>query len=181
MSLAFKTILRAGIPRRSFALARFNSSAARKTPSSPIQQLYDLREIDRLTTSVGSEYSLAVGDMHGLLTTALSESSTGGNHPSPLLMRALPAPWLSSSSPDLESQASKDDSPDHQCDEHEAAPLGPRHMSESFTSFDLPLASDAALFDRYVNTSGGFSKYCPAFNSRSCNADCIHIRDGKAS
>ncbi|AAW42493.1 hypothetical protein CNBC1390 [Cryptococcus deneoformans B-3501A] len=137
MSLAFKTILRAGIPRRSFALARFNSSAARKTPSSPIQQLYDLREIDRLTTSVG-------------------KSSTGGNHPSPLLMRALPAPWLSSSSPDLESQASKDDSPDHQCDEHEAAPLGPRHMSESFTSFDLPLASDAALFDRYVNTSGGF-------------------------
>lgn len=71
-------------------------------------------------------------------------------------MRALPAPWLSSSSPDLESQASKDDIPNHRCDDHEAAPLGPKHMSESFTSFDLPLASDAALFDRYVNTSGGF-------------------------
>ncbi|OXB38575.1 thioesterase family protein [Cryptococcus neoformans] len=138
MSLAFKNCLRAGIPRRSFVLARFNSSAAPKTPSSPIQQLYDLREIDRLTTSVGKS------------------SPTGVNHPSPLLMRALPAPWLSSSSPDLESQASKDDIPNHRCDDHEAAPLGPKHMSESFTSFDLPLASDAALFDRYVNTSGGF-------------------------
>lgn len=119
-------------------MARFNSSAAPKTPSSPIQQLYDLREIDRLTTSVGKS------------------SPTGVNHPSPLLMRALPAPWLSSSSPDLESQASKDDIPNHRCDDHEAAPLEPKHMSESFTSFDLPLASDAALFDRYVNTSGGF-------------------------
>ncbi|AFR93723.1 thioesterase family protein [Cryptococcus neoformans C23] len=138
MSLAFKNCLRAGIPRRSFVLARFNSCAAPKTPSSPIQQLYDLREIDRLTTSVGKS------------------SPTGVNHPSPLLMRALPAPWLSSSSPDLESQASKDDIPNHRCDDHEAAPLGPKHMSESFTSFDLPLASDAALFDRYVNTSGGF-------------------------
>ncbi|OWZ54994.1 thioesterase [Cryptococcus neoformans c45] len=138
MSLAFKNCLRAGIPRRSFVLARFNSSAAPKTPSSPIQQLYDLREIDRLTTSVGKS------------------SPTGVNHPSPLLMRALPAPWLSSSSPDLESQASKDDIPNHRCGDHEAAPLGPKHMSESFTSFDLPLASDAALFDRYVNTSGGF-------------------------
>ncbi|OWT40916.1 thioesterase family protein [Cryptococcus neoformans] len=138
MSLAFKNCLRAGIPRRSFVLARFNSSAAPKTPSSPIQQLYDLREIDRLTTSVGKS------------------SPTGVNHPSPLLMRALPAPWLSSSSPDLESQASKDDIPNHRCDDHEAAPLEPKHMSESFTSFDLPLASDAALFDRYVNTSGGF-------------------------
>ncbi|OXC70916.1 hypothetical protein AYX13_00333 [Cryptococcus neoformans] len=138
MSLAFKNCLRSGIPRRSFVLARFNSSAAPKTPSSPIQQLYDLREIDRLTTSVGKS------------------SPTGVNHPSPLLMRALPAPWLSSSSPDLESQASKDDIPNHRCDDHEAAPLEPKHMSESFTSFDLPLASDAALFDRYVNTSGGF-------------------------
>ncbi|KIR56087.1 thioesterase [Cryptococcus gattii Ru294] len=137
MSLAFRTILRTSIPRRSLVLARFNSSTAPKVPSSPIQQLYDLREIDRLTTSVG-------------------KSSRGGNHPSPLLMRALPAPWLSSSSPDLESQASESETSLHQCDEHEAAPLGPKHMSESFTSFDLPLASDAALFDRYVNTSGGF-------------------------
>lgn len=69
MSLAFKNCLRAGIPRRSFVLARFNSSAAPKTPSSPIQQLYDLREIDRLTTSVGSEYSLVIGDVKGLLKT----------------------------------------------------------------------------------------------------------------
>lgn len=181
MSLAFRTILRTSIPRRSLVLARFNSSTAPKVPSSPIQQLYDLREIDRLTTSVGSGYPLFVPYIPELLIIALSESSRGGNHPSPLLMRALPAPWLSSSSPDLESQASESETSLHQCDEHEAAPLGPKHMSESFTSFDLPLASDAALFDRYVNTSGGFSEYCPAFDTRSYNSDWIHTRDGKAS
>jgi len=31
-------------------------------------------------------------------------------------------------------------------------------MSESFTSFDLPLKSDGTLFERYVNTSGGFRR-----------------------
>lgn len=35
----------------------------------------------------------------------------------------------------------------------------PRHMSESYTSFDLPLASDETLYDRYVNTSGGFREH----------------------
>ncbi|EIW72760.1 hypothetical protein TREMEDRAFT_36912 [Tremella mesenterica DSM 1558] len=34
--------------------------------------------------------------------------------------------------------------------------LRPKHMSESFTNFDLPLASDPKLYERYVNTSGGF-------------------------
>lgn len=34
----------------------------------------------------------------------------------------------------------------------------PKHMSESYTSFDLPLASDPELLDRYVNASGGFRK-----------------------
>lgn len=34
--------------------------------------------------------------------------------------------------------------------------LEPKHMSESFTSFDLPLKSDPELFQRYVNQMGGF-------------------------
>jgi hypothetical protein len=34
----------------------------------------------------------------------------------------------------------------------------PKHMSESYTSFDLPLKSDPELFQRYVNQQGGFSK-----------------------
>ena len=34
--------------------------------------------------------------------------------------------------------------------------LRPKHMSESFTSFDLPLASDPKLYELYVNASGGF-------------------------
>jgi acyl-coenzyme A thioesterase 9 len=28
-------------------------------------------------------------------------------------------------------------------------------MGESYTTFDLPLASDPALLERYVNTTGG--------------------------
>ena len=34
--------------------------------------------------------------------------------------------------------------------------LRPKHMSESYASFELPLASDAKLYERYVNASGGF-------------------------
>nr|XP_019014755.1 thioesterase [Kwoniella pini CBS 10737]OCF53536.1 thioesterase [Kwoniella pini CBS 10737] len=74
-------------------------------------------------------------------------------------MRALPAPWLSSHSPDLASQT---DSSAHDAGTKTLEPISeevllrPKHMSESFTSFDLPLASDAKLYERYVNTSGGF-------------------------
>jgi acyl-coenzyme A thioesterase 9 len=65
-------------------------------------------------------------------------------------------PWLSSSSPDLASDGHTR-SKDSELSEEEIAELArPRHMSESYTSFDLPLASDATLYDRYVNTSGGF-------------------------
>lgn len=35
----------------------------------------------------------------------------------------------------------------------------PKHMSESYTSFDLPLKSDPELYQRYVNQQGGFSTY----------------------
>lgn len=32
-------------------------------------------------------------------------------------------------------------------------------MSESYTSFDLPLKSDPELFQRYINQQGGFREY----------------------
>ncbi|WVO13142.1 hypothetical protein L204_100754 [Cryptococcus depauperatus] len=108
-------------------------------PSNPVKQLYNLREIDLLTSKIANSSPSTV------------------NHPSPLVMRALPAPWLTSASPNLSSQSSTDDvGPDPRFEELEREPLSPKHMSESFTSFDLPLASDAVLYDRYVNTSGGF-------------------------
>lgn len=37
--------------------------------------------------------------------------------------------------------------------------LKPRHMSESYTSFDLPLKSDPELLERYVNAMGGFREF----------------------
>ncbi|WRT63950.1 uncharacterized protein IL334_000877 [Kwoniella shivajii] len=124
--------------------ARYNSSfTTPETPPTPTpsQQLYTLNEIDKLTTSI-------------------AQSSTGPiHHLSPLVMRALPAPWLSSSSPDLASQGDTTSAEPHTQPEQpisEEELLRPRHMSESFTSFDLPLASDAKLYERYVNTSGGF-------------------------
>ncbi|ODO11920.1 hypothetical protein I350_00704 [Cryptococcus amylolentus CBS 6273] len=142
------SILRATIRPRPLhrAFTRHNSQlAARLAPSaisgsaSPIQQLYDLREIDKLTASVAKS------------------SPSNVNHPSPLVMRALPAPWLSASQPNLASQGSKDDlEVDAKSVEEAQKSLGPKHMSESYTTFDLPLASDAGLYDRYVNTSGGF-------------------------
>ncbi|KAK8865753.1 hypothetical protein IAR55_000900 [Kwoniella newhampshirensis] len=127
---------------RNVASARWNSSV-HVTPQSPtpVQQLYALREIDRLTTSIAKS---SPADM---------------KHPSPLVMRALPAPWLSSSSPDLASQGvtgSASNGTGASYTEMDDDALKPRHMSESFTSFDLPLASDKKLYERYVNTSGGF-------------------------
>jgi hypothetical protein len=65
-------------------------------------------------------------------------------------------PWLTTTSPNLASDA-KTSAKDSELSEEEKAELErPRHMSESYTSFDLQLASDATLYDRYVNTSGGF-------------------------
>nr|XP_019049001.1 thioesterase [Kwoniella bestiolae CBS 10118]OCF27931.1 thioesterase [Kwoniella bestiolae CBS 10118] len=126
------------------SMIRYNSSSAStsKTASpTPSQQLYTLNEIDKLTTSIAQSSS---GPIH---------------HPSPLVMRALPAPWLSSQSPDLASQGDTCSVDPHTSSAEpftEEELLRPRHMSESFTSFDLPLASDAKLYERYVNTSGGF-------------------------
>ncbi|WVF70751.1 hypothetical protein IAT40_005545 [Kwoniella sp. CBS 6097] len=128
--------------------ASSSSSSSSPTPT-PSQQLYTLNEIDKLTTSIAKS----------------SPQST--LHPSPLVMRAMPAPWLSSQSPNLASQGHTCTVPPRKNDgqrPHEEGKtendeedlLRPRHMSESFTSFDLPLASDPKLYERYVNASGGF-------------------------
>lgn len=74
-------------------------------------------------------------------------------------MRSYVVPWLSSSSPNLDmgqkqGQHSSSAAPQMTQAELEAM-LTPKHMSESYTSFDLPLASDPALLDKYVNASGG--------------------------
>ncbi|ORY21849.1 HotDog domain-containing protein [Naematelia encephala] len=70
-------------------------------------------------------------------------------------MRTFASPWLSSKNPDLGSQRDTHDLP--QLSEEERKELQrPKHMSESYTTFDLPLASDRALLDGYINTSGGF-------------------------
>ncbi|WWC86043.1 uncharacterized protein L201_000914 [Kwoniella dendrophila CBS 6074] len=125
---------------------RYNSSAVgRILDPTPKQELYTLSEIDKLTKSI-------------------SESSFGPvHHPSPLVMRALPAPWLSSHSPDLATQGGATPSTSIEESQTETLEpfseeelLKPKHMSESFTSFDLPLASDKTLYERYVNASGGF-------------------------
>jgi len=99
-----------------------------------------------------------------------AESSHTTFHPSPLAMRAHRIPWLSptgasdnpwltTTSPNLASDANLTAKDSKLSKEEEAELERPRHMSESYTSFDLPLASDATLYDRYVNTSGGFREF----------------------
>lgn len=68
-------------------------------------------------------------------------------------------PWLTTSSPNLASDAVKQVKEDKLSETELKELERPRHMSESYTSFDLPLASDETLYDRYVNTSGGFREY----------------------
>ena len=100
-------------------------------------------------------------------------SSPTASHPSPLSMRSLPTPWLSSQTPDLASPLSSTSEPSSRYStssyyiSEELA--RPKHMSESYTSFDLPLKSDRALLERYVNTSGGFSEFAPPIeNDTEC-------------
>ena len=75
-----------------------------------------------------------------------------------MTMRALPSPWLSSASPDLHSTIGSSTTAPvpslTEADEKEL--MRPKHMSESYTQFELPLASDPRLFERYVNAQGGF-------------------------
>lgn len=137
--------------------------------ASPGEHLVTLREIDRLVTSIArTSFFLSLLDHQSLCGL---ESSGNTYHPSPLAMRAHRIPWLSptgasdnpwltSSSPNLASNTIKQVKDDKLSDEEVEELERPRHMSESYTSFDLPLASDERLYDRYVNTSGGFRESC---------------------
>ncbi|KAL7423786.1 hypothetical protein Q5752_001370 [Cryptotrichosporon argae] len=141
------------------AARRAQTTAASQSPTSAptTKQLLTLHEIDRLLTSI-------------------ARSSSPSAASSPLVMRAHPVPWLSSASPDLDTSAPSEQAahatatptststssatatadPPARTEQDEDALLRPKHMSESYTSFTLPLASDAKLYERYVNTSGGF-------------------------
>ncbi len=77
-------------------------------------------------------------------------------------MRSLNIPWLSSKNPNLGSQPTTTDHHSEtqpMSDAEMAELLKPRHMSESYTSFDLPLKSDPELLERYVNAMGGFREF----------------------
>lgn len=82
-------------------------------------------------------------------------------------------PWLSASSPNLASDSVKQVKDEKLSDEELEELQRPRHMSESYTSFDLPLASDETLYDRYVNTSGGFREY-RSYSSGLAHSQCAN-------
>lgn len=98
-------------------------------------------------------------------------------------MRTHFVPWLSSQSPNLESQGHPPAETAHPqlSEEEKQALLKPKHMNESYTSFELPLASDPELLEKYVNTSGGFRE-CPRAVLRRWNEVALmRCRDGKAT
>lgn len=90
---------------------------------------------------MGSSEPFANANFPGVSTSQLS-------HPYPVLMKDS-RPWLSSRS---ESPISLET----ETKEFEDILSQPRRMADSFTTFELPVTSDPALFERYVNTSGGF-------------------------
>ncbi|ORX34204.1 HotDog domain-containing protein [Kockovaella imperatae] len=113
------------------------SSSGSFQPATPGQQLLTLRTLDSLVTTIAKS---AVNSPH---------------HPSPFSMRALPSPWLTSSSPDLDGTVPTQPLAPLTAEEEKEL-MRPKHMSESYTTFDLPLKSDERLYQRYVNAQGGF-------------------------
>lgn len=76
-----------------------------------------------------------------------------------MVMRAHPVPWMNAASgaPDLEAPASESAKKYPPLSEADKEALAkPKPMSASYTSFDLPLATDQRLYDLYVNFTGGF-------------------------
>lgn len=75
-----------------------------------------------------------------------------------MVMRAHPVPWMTPGcgAPELDTQVSPTAKPPPLSKEEQEALIKPKHMNASYTSFDLPLASDQKLYDSYVNFSGGF-------------------------
>lgn len=55
--------------------------------------------------------------------------------------------------------------------------MAPKHMSASYTSFVLPLASNPRLYDKYVNFAGGFREY---LRPKTSQADLRHGKDSGA-
>lgn len=74
-------------------------------------------------------------------------------------MRAHPVPWMKPEyiTPELSGQAAKkkEEVPPLTAEEKKQF-MAPKHMSASYTSFVLPLASNPRLYDKYVNFAGGF-------------------------
>ena len=60
--------------------------------------------------------------------------------------------------------------------------LAPKHMSESYTSFELPLGSDLVLLEKCVNNTGGFrmSLFSSCFRYSSDKEEPDGYRDGEA-
>jgi acyl-coenzyme A thioesterase 9 len=75
-----------------------------------------------------------------------------------MVMRAHPIPWMQAGcgAPELETAASKSPQGPPLTQKEKDELIEPKHMSASYTSFDLPLATDPKLYDQYVNFSGGF-------------------------
>ncbi|KAK4684079.1 acyl-coenzyme A thioesterase 9, partial [Tremellales sp. Uapishka_1] len=65
-------------------------------------------------------------------------------------MKSLPTTWLASSSPPSASSVGGG-----MTKEEEEEMMRDRGMHESYTAFELPLASDKDLLEKYVNVSGG--------------------------
>lgn len=88
-------------------------------------------------------------------------------------MRAHPVPWMNAGcgAPELEPPASEKAAKyPPLTEEQKEALIKPKHMSSSYTSFDLPLASDPRLYDLYVNFSGGFREsMCCCSGPIACN------------
>lgn len=74
-------------------------------------------------------------------------------------MRAHPVPWMKPEyiTPELSGSPKKEVVP--LSEEEKDDLLAPKHMSASYTSFVLPLASNPHLYDKYVNFAGGFREY----------------------
>ena len=128
---------------------RFNSSIPKPKPTpTPTQHVLMIRALDRLVTSIASELS------HLQANRVLKQGTTTQSI-SPLVMRRLPAPWFSSNPPESSTSPYDESQFVLMSREEMEAMLKPRKMSESFTTFELPLASDPALLERYLNASGG--------------------------
>ncbi|BEJ10381.1 hypothetical protein CcaverHIS641_0704160 [Cutaneotrichosporon cavernicola] len=123
-----------------FHLPNGSTDGAATPRASARKQLLTLSEIDRLLTHV-------------------SQHSPKTRRDTPMIMRAHPVPWMNAGcgAPELEPPASETAKQYPPLSEQEKENLGkPKPMSASYTSFDLPLATDPRLYDLYVNFSGGF-------------------------